>query len=109
MIAGRVPEDESGQGQHWGLVDETGTLLHFFDDGCAVFNPTRWETHVVDLLVGTVLEALASGPRPLADLTDAVTSASDLDAIDASRFVAEALPQLADLSLVEAASGDAGR
>jgi PqqD family protein of HPr-rel-A system len=109
LIAGRIPEGESGKGQYWGLVDKTGTLLHFFDDGCAVFNPTRWETHVVDLLVGTVLEALASGPRPLEDLTDAVTSASDLDAIEASRFVAEALPQLVDLSLVEPAPDDAAR
>lgn len=109
MNAGRIPEGESGTERSWGLVDEAGTRLHFFDDGCAVFNPSLWETHVVDLLVGTLLEALASGPRPLEELADAVMAASDMNAHEASSFVAEALPQLTDLILVEASPADADR
>ena|GEM_PF-6330900 len=109
MSAGRIPEGESGGGQQWRLVDAAGMRLHFFDDGCAVFNPSRWETHVVDLLVGTLLEDMAAGPRPIEDLMDVVMAASDLDATDAARFVTDALPQLADLSLVEAAPIHADR
>jgi len=93
----------------WVLADATGTRLHFFDDGCAVFNPLRWETHVVDLLVGTVLEALGAGPCSLQDLVDTALEASDLDATNAERFVVDALAQLTDLRLVAVATDYAYR
>lgn len=93
----------------WVLADASGTRLHFFDDGCAVFNPMRWETHVVDLIVGTVLEALSSGPRSLQELIDAVVESSDLDAAGAERFIADALTQLTDLRLVAASTNHAPR
>ena len=93
----------------WVLADASGTRLHFFDDGCAVFNPLRWETHVVDLLVGTVLEALGAGPCSLQDLVDTALEASDLDATNAERFVVDALAQLTDLRLVAVATDYAYR
>jgi PqqD family protein of HPr-rel-A system len=93
----------------WVLADASGTRLHFFDDGCAVFNPQRWETHVVDLLVGTLLEALGNGPCSLQELIDSAVEASDLDAAAAERFVADALVQLTDLRLVAAATDHAHR
>lgn len=93
----------------WVLVDPSGTRLHFFDDGSAVFNPLRWETHVVDLLVGTLLEALFEGPRSLRELVAVATNASDLNESDAERFVSEALSQLVQLDLIVGPGIDAHR
>lgn len=64
---------------------------------------------MVDLLVGTLLEALAAGPQSLEDLADAVMATSDMNAHEASSFIAEALPQLTDLNLIEALPPDADR
>ena len=91
----------------WALGAASGTLLHFFEDGCAVFNPVRWETHIVDLLVGTILEQLQTGPKSESDLVAVATAASDLDQAAAARFVADALFQLSGLELVTQFSGPA--
>lgn len=82
------------------LADGPGTRLHFFEDGCAVFNPSRWETHVVDLLVGTILEAMAAKPHSRQELIGVTVDASDLDPPGAGRFVSDAIAQLMDLDLV---------
>lgn len=94
-----APVDDSAV-QVWTLADGPGTRLHFFEDGCAVFNPNRWETHVVDLLVGTMLEAMASSPHSRQALMEVAVDASDLDPPAAERFVADAIAQLMDLDLV---------
>jgi len=86
--------------ESWVLADEDGTALHFFDDGCGVFNPTRWETHVVDLLVGTLLEELQQGARTEQSLTRVVVDASDLNESEAAQFTREALSQLTALELI---------
>lgn len=86
--------------ESWVLVDDQGTALHFFDDGCGVFNPTRWETHVVDLLVGTLLEELQQGARSEQVLAQLVVDASDLNEAEAAQFTRDALSQLTALELV---------
>lgn len=84
----------------WVLTDDQGTALHFFDDGCVVFNPTRWETHLVDLLVGTLLEELQQGARTEQVLTQVAVDASDLNESEAAQFTREALSQLTALELI---------
>jgi len=88
------------------LMAPRETLLHFFADGCATFNPTRWETHVVDLLVGTLIEALLEGPKSVPELLSIALDASDLPVPQAERFVEEALAQLSGLDLVTVSSND---
>lgn len=87
-------------GGDWMLKASSGTLLHFFEDGCSVFNPVRWETHVVDLLVGSILEQLTSGTKSEQELVGLAVTVSDLDRASATRFVEDAMIQLAGLEIV---------
>lgn len=84
----------------WSLVDPDHTLASAFDDGCAIFNPVRWETHVVDPVVGDLIQTLLDESLTAAELTDRVKSAGLLDADHAGAFVLDALDQLQDLGLV---------
>jgi PqqD family protein of HPr-rel-A system len=93
----------------WVLADAGGTALHFFEDACTVFNPVRWETHVVDLLVGTLLEELREGARTEVALARVTVDASDLDEMAAAQFVRDALLQLSALELVVKDPGRAHR
>ncbi|MEO8037123.1 MAG: HPr-rel-A system PqqD family peptide chaperone [Betaproteobacteria bacterium] len=84
----------------WALAAPGETRLHFFSDGCAVFNPIRWETHVIDLLVGTLIEALLEGPKSVPELVAIALDASDLPVEEGALFVEATLVQLSGLDLV---------
>jgi len=59
-------------GARWRLVDPRGIRIHRFDDEAMVFNPLTWETHLLNGVAMSVLDALASGPRLEAELLDEV-------------------------------------
>jgi len=59
-------------GARWRVVDPRGIRIHRFDDEAMVFNPLTWETHLLNGVAMSVLDALASGPRTEARLLDEV-------------------------------------
>jgi PqqD family protein of HPr-rel-A system len=55
-------------GARWRLVDPGGVRIRRFDDEAMVFNPLTWETHLLNGVAMSVLDALVSGPRSEAEL-----------------------------------------
>jgi PqqD family protein of HPr-rel-A system len=52
----------------WRLTDPAQTRVRRFGDEALVFNPRSWETHLVNLSVIRVIEALAEGGKSEAEL-----------------------------------------
>jgi PqqD family protein of HPr-rel-A system len=86
----------------WQLTNPGQTRVVRLDDEAMVFNPLTWETHLLASPATWVIEALASGAKPEADL--AVGFADDDDRpedIEASRTALRALlGELESLGLV---------
>jgi PqqD family protein of HPr-rel-A system len=71
-------------GSRWRLVDPSGIRIRRFDDEALVFNPVTWETHLLNGIALRVLDALAAGPRPAAELVAEVCEGDPLVEVPAS-------------------------
>ena len=91
-------------GGRWRLVDPRGIRIHRFDDEALVFNPLTWETHLLNGVAMSVLDALASGPRTEAQLLDGVWGGDgDVEPGSGRDAAVRFLHELDSLGLVERA------
>lgn len=85
----------------WQLVSPADTACLRLDDEALVFNPARWETHLLNAAAALVLDALVAGPGSVEEIVAAVAREVEIPAGFAGQ-VAELLGQLESLGLVAA-------
>lgn len=74
------------------------------DDELVVFNPTTWETHILNAAAAVVLDALAEHPRTEREIADLLRDGiAEPDACRAAEWATDLLRQLESLSLIESA------
>jgi PqqD family protein of HPr-rel-A system len=85
----------------WRLTDPAQTRVRQFGDEALVFNPLSWETHLVNLSVIRVVEALTQGRKSEAELGAMLADEEDgtVDAEDARNELRGVLDQLESLGL----------
>ena len=78
-----------------------------WDGDYAVYNPISGNTHILDVVTGEVLKAIAAGPARASALCRRVADFLDLPDDDGniSRHVGDILGTLDDLGLIEPAGG----
>jgi PqqD family protein of HPr-rel-A system len=87
----------------WQLTHPADTAVLRFDDEALVFNPSTWETHLLNESASIVLDALLEGPRSLDAIVEATTRVSGAAVPDGfAEQVEELLGQLESLGLVNA-------
>jgi PqqD family protein of HPr-rel-A system len=52
----------------WHLISPDDTAVLRFDDEALVFNPSSWETHLLNEAAALVLDALVAGPRSVEEI-----------------------------------------
>jgi PqqD family protein of HPr-rel-A system len=58
----------------WHLVSPAETAVLRFDDEALVFNPSSWETHLLNEAGALVLDALVAGPRSIDEIVAQIES-----------------------------------
>jgi PqqD family protein of HPr-rel-A system len=58
----------------WHLVSPAETAVLRFDDEALVFNPSCWETHLLNEAGALVLDALVAGPRSIDEIVAQIES-----------------------------------
>lgn len=89
-----------------------GLRVASFDGESVVFNPSSWETHVLNVAASLLLEAVASAPCSEADLVEVLTEAlDDEDRLQAAEHVRQVVADFGRLRLVRAqpTAADAGK
>jgi PqqD family protein of HPr-rel-A system len=72
------------------------------DDELVVFNPTTWETHILNAAAAVVLDALAERPRTAQQVADLLQDSICVEeASHTGRWATDLLSQLESLSLIE--------
>ena len=85
-------------GQRWRLVDPENTRIAWFSGEALVFNPSTWQTHLVNEAAGSLIAALKASPLAAAEL--AVQLGLD-DAAQDMDDLADLLAELCELALVK--------
>ena len=90
----------------WRLTDPAQTRVRQFGDEALVFNPLSWETHLVNLSVIRVVEALSQGRKSEAELDAMLADEEDgiVESEDARNEIRVVLEQLESLGLVSRVS-----
>lgn len=85
----------------WQLAFPDDTPRLRFDDEALVFNPSSWETHLLNEAAALVLDALVAGPRSVDEIVAEVVNAGEVTVPEGfADQVSELLGQLASLGLV---------
>jgi PqqD family protein of HPr-rel-A system len=87
----------------WHLVSPAETAVLRFDDEALVFNPSSWETHLLNEAGALVLDALVAGPRSIDEIVAQVESEVAVPD-DFAGQVDTLLGQLESLGLVTASA-----
>jgi PqqD family protein of HPr-rel-A system len=87
----------------WHIVSPEDTAVLRFDDEALVFNPSSWETHLLNEAAALVLDALVAGPRSVDEIVAQVESEVAVPE-DFAGQVDALLGQLESLGLVAAAT-----
>lgn len=96
--------ERHGSWRRPGPPSPTGpSLLHYrqWQDEVVLFNEISGATHLLSLEALTVLERLAAGPAPDAELAAALRERFDVDEDTLAEELADLLEQLSSLDLVE--------
>jgi PqqD family protein of HPr-rel-A system len=85
----------------WQLADPAQTRVRRFGDEALVFNPLSWETHLVNLSVARVIEALVHGHKSEVELGATLANEEGGTVVeDARNEIRGVLRQLESLGLV---------